>query len=72
MEGHSLGWRTEEVRSGGKDNETRYAHGDFEVFVGVSGGNDCESTRYLGLELRRGVRIRCKYLGINKKQMRKT
>lgn len=28
------GWRTEEVQSEGKD-KIRYAHGDFEVFVGA-------------------------------------
>lgn len=66
------GGRVWQGREEGGDNETSYAHCDFEVFVGVSCGNDCKSNRCLGLELRRGISIRCKDLGINKKQMRKT
>lgn len=73
---HSLGWKTEgdgvwQGQRRSREIDRLVMHYDFEVFVGVSCRNDCKSTRCLGLKLRKGISIRWKDLGIDKKQMRK-
>lgn len=65
-----------EARLPGMENrerqESRHAHGNFEVFVGDSGGDGHRNTWYLGLGLRKGVNAKYRDLGINKKQMSTT